>query len=121
MRVLNVFLFAIYTTASVAALVIVKWWLPAAKEAIHARAFFSAPVFMVSAGATLYLMSFLTWWIIVSRTDLSFSYPIAVGLTLVFSSLMAKLVLHESIGLTRMLGIVVILLGIWLITRPQVS
>jgi multidrug transporter EmrE-like cation transporter len=55
--------------------------------------------------------------VILGRNDLSVAYPIAIGLTLVFSTLAARIVIGEVVSPTRCLGVLVIFFGIWLVTR----
>jgi hypothetical protein len=44
----------------------------------------------------LYIASFLIWLVILGRNDLSVAYPIAIGLTLAFSTLAASIVIGEG-------------------------
>jgi drug/metabolite transporter (DMT)-like permease len=67
----------------------------------------------------LYIASFLIWLVILGRNDLSVAYPIAIGLTLAFSTLAASIVIGEVISPARSLGVLVIFFGIWLVTRDR--
>jgi multidrug transporter EmrE-like cation transporter len=49
--------------------------------------------------------------------ELSIAYPIAIGLTLVFSTLASWLVLSETISVLRLLGMLLIFIGIVVIAR----
>ena len=116
-RSVDVVLFCVYTVASVAGLIIIKAWLAPAQIAWQAASFLGAPTFIVGIGSILYIASFLIWIVILGRNDLSVAYPIAIGLTLVFSTLAARIVIGEVVSPTRCLGVLVIFFGIWLVTR----
>jgi multidrug transporter EmrE-like cation transporter len=116
-RSLDVILFCLYTAASVAGLIIIKAGLAPAQVAWQARSFLVAPTFIVGMGSVLYIASFLIWLVILGRNDLSVAYPIAIGLTLAFSTLAASIVIGEMISPARSLGVLVIFFGIWLVTR----
>jgi multidrug transporter EmrE-like cation transporter len=116
-RSLDIVLFCIYTVASVAGLIIIKAGLAPAQAAWQAASFLVAPTFIVGIGGVLYIASFLIWLVILGRNDLSVAYPIAIGLTLVFSTLAARIVIGEVISPARCLGVLVIFFGIWLVTR----
>ncbi len=115
-RPLDAALFALYTTASVLGLIIIKSWLLAAKLSVMSGGLFAKPVFMAALGAGLYILSFTVWLVILTRNELSSAYPTAIGLTLVFTTLAAWLILGEALSLARCVGIVVVFVGIWLVT-----
>lgn len=52
-----------------------------------------------------------------SRLDLSYLYPMMVALGLVFATLVSAFVFREQISLQRIGGIVVVILGIFLVGR----
>lgn len=110
-------LYLIYTAASVSGLLLVKAYLPSLKQAIGSGTLFRTEVLFVAIGAFLYIFSFLVWMLILSRLELSVAYPIAIGLTLVFSTISAALMLGEQMAPGRIAGIVVVFAGVWLITR----
>ena len=116
-RSLDVVLLCVYTAASVAGLIIIKAGLAPAQAAWQAASFLVAPTFIVGIGSVLYIASFLIWLVILARNDLSVAYPIAIGLTLVFSTLAARIVIGEVVSPARCLGVLVIFFGIWLVTR----
>lgn len=70
-------------------------------------------------GIFCYLCSFLLWLVIVSRTQLTFAMPLSVGVvnTLVF--LGSARFLGEEITPTKIAGLVVIVLGLFLISIPK--
>ncbi|MFD0676224.1 MULTISPECIES: DMT family transporter [unclassified Paenibacillus] len=67
-------------------------------------------------GTILYITSFLSWFVILSRNELSFIYPIIVGLGYICIILLSILFLKESITLYKMLGITLILIGVIIIS-----
>lgn len=110
-------LFAVYTVASVAGLLLLKAHMAAAVQAIRDGIVVRIDVVLVVVGAGLYVLSFLVWLVILSRLELSVAYPIAIGLTLVCSTIAATVLLGEAISPTRAAGIGIVFLGVWLITR----
>jgi drug/metabolite transporter (DMT)-like permease len=116
-RSLDVILFCAYTVASVAGLVIIKTWLAPAQVSWQTASFLGTPALIVAIGSVLYIASFLIWLVILGRNDLSVAYPIAIGLTLVFSTLAASIVIGEVVSPLRYLGVLVIFFGIWLVSR----
>jgi drug/metabolite transporter (DMT)-like permease len=110
-------LYLAYTAASVAGLILMKSWLAPAASLWKSESFLTWPTLLVAAGACLYIASFLLWLVILTRNDLSFAYPVAIGLTLIFLTVAASIVLGETLSLTRLVGILVIFTGIWLVTR----
>ena len=70
----------------------------------------------VIGGLLFYAMSAMVWLVILSRIELSFAYPlISTGyIAVVFLS---WLLFHEHVTPIRVVGTVVICLGVFLITR----
>lgn len=71
----------------------------------------------VALGAGMYIAGFLVWMVVLARNELSVVYPIAVGVTLVLSSVAALILLGESLGLLRLAGMACVMLGVVLIVR----
>ena len=63
-------------------------------------------------GSFLYMSSFLTWFYIISKNELSFIYPIIVGLGYVFIAVLSITLLNEVPNVYRYVGIILILLGV---------
>ncbi|MCP1831719.1 multidrug transporter EmrE-like cation transporter [Bradyrhizobium sp. USDA 4532] len=116
-RYVDFALFAAYTIASVTGLILLKLNLVVAKELVIRMNWLAAPVAFALAGAVLYIGSFAVWLVILGRHELSFAYPIAIGLTLVFSTMTASTLLGELLTLGRIIGIAMVFLGILAITR----
>ncbi|RZN15511.1 hypothetical protein [Bradyrhizobium sp. Leo121] len=116
-RYLDVSLFAAYTIASVTGLVLLKSNMIAAVGFIVRLDWLVAPVALALVGTVLYIGSFAVWLVILGRNELSVAYPIAIGLTLVFSTGTASVLLGELLTLGRIIGITMVFLGIVVITR----
>jgi len=67
-------------------------------------------------GVLLYLIATLLWFRVVSKEQLSLSYPILVSLSLVFVTLGAVLIFHEDIAPRQIFGICIIAVGILLVS-----
>lgn len=75
----------------------------------------SSPKFLL--GAVFYVMSFLTWLIILSEKELSYIFPIITGLGYISIIFASYIFLREEITIFRLMGIILIGLGIILIFR----
>lgn len=73
------------------------------------------PLFV--SGFISYGLAAVIWFRVLSAEDLSTGYPILVGLTFVCVSLGAVIVFREAVPWTKVLGMVLILLGIFIISR----
>jgi drug/metabolite transporter (DMT)-like permease len=112
-------MFAAYTLFSVSGMVLFKHAAPKLKVALAAGEAYLAPAALVCTGAGMYVLGFLLWLVILSREPLTVAYPIAVGLTMVFSAVLAVVVLKEHISWTMALGALLVLLGITLLARSS--
>ncbi len=68
----------------------------------------------VLLGLGLYAVGALSWLIVLARADVSYAYPF-MGLGFLLTTLLAWLVLGEPVGPARVLGTVLVVLGVWLI------
>lgn len=68
------------------------------------------------AGMLIYVFSLGAWLMTLSRVDVSLAYPLT-SLGYIFTALVGYYVLHEDMNLTRILGILVIMIGVYLVTR----
>ena len=113
----DVLLFAVYTLASTAALLLMRSWLGQARvEWMDGSALGWAAV-LAGAGVGLYVAGFSVWMILLMRQEVSVAYPVSIGLTLLFLSLGSTLILGERLSLPRVGGMVLILTGVVLVTR----
>ena len=71
----------------------------------------------IFGGLTLYAISVVLWILALSRVEVSYAYPmLSIGYILVAFAGWAFF--NESLSLTKLAGIVVIMLGVILISRP---
>ena len=71
---------------------------------------------MVVLGLGLYGVGALLWLFVLGRAQLSLAYPF-VGLGFVFTILAGALILHEPLGLSRVAGTCLIIVGCVLVAR----
>jgi drug/metabolite transporter (DMT)-like permease len=81
------------------------------------------PVFVKAAtnvhvllGLLCYGLGFMVWLIVLAKAEVSYAYPM-ISLGYVFTAILARLLLGESVTATRMAGILVTCLGVFLIAR----
>lgn len=67
-------------------------------------------------GMSAYIFSLAFWLLVLSRLDVTIAYPLT-SIAFIFTAIAAAFFFHEPITMTRMAGIVVIIAGIYLITR----
>lgn len=72
------------------------------------------PFFMMGLGC--YILSMFTWLMVLSRAEVSMAYPLT-SIAFILTPLGAYLFLDEIISPTRIVGIIVIIVGVWLVTR----
>jgi len=108
---LNITLFAAYVTASSAGLLLLKRALVRIRAAGNHFLVLTPDTILLSTGFVLYVVSFVIWIRILARMPLSIAYPIAIGLTLAFSTTGAALLLGERLGTVRIAGILLIFAG----------
>jgi len=73
------------------------------------------PLFVV--GVILYGVAAVIWFDVLSRENLSTSYPLLVSLTFILVTLGAMMFFHEHVSWQKVLGLGVILGGILLVAR----
>ena len=70
----------------------------------------------ILGGAGCYAVSLAVWILALSRVEVSVAYPmLSIGFAL--NAVLAWWLLGESVTPTRMLGIGIIVLGVWLVAR----
>ncbi len=67
-------------------------------------------------GILSYVISVAVWLLVLSRTDVSIAYPM-MSLGYIVSAIAAYFFLNEHLDLMRVTGILVILLGVFLVAR----
>lgn len=70
----------------------------------------------VMGGISIYLISLVMWLMILSRTEVSFAYPL-VSLGYIVNAIAAYYFLNENLSVTRLIGILVIIMGVALVSR----
>jgi len=68
----------------------------------------------VFLGITLYILASIIWLAVLSKAELSFAYPL-IGIGYIFTSILAWLFFGEKLTLIRVLGILLICSGVYLI------
>lgn len=68
-------------------------------------------------GFILYGVAALVWFRVISTQPLSTAYPLLVSLTFMFVTLGAVTLFQESMTFTKVLGLVIILVGIFIMSK----
>ena len=68
------------------------------------------------SGIFLYFMSALTWSYLLTKLDISFVQPI-LALTYVVTPILAIFLLNEHVPVMRWVGIMVVILGVFIVAR----
>ncbi len=76
------------------------------------RVFFSP---LIWAGLALYVVATVVWFVVLSRTELSYAYPLQ-STAYVMGVIAAWLILKEIIPVTRWVGVLVIIAGVTLVS-----
>jgi drug/metabolite transporter (DMT)-like permease len=108
--------FAGYVVLGVLGLVLLRANLASAGTLVRSGELMRGPVVLAAVGALSYAASFLLWLIVLAKVPLSIAYPIAVGVTILVSTLFAWLVLRETMSLRLVLGMVLIVGGVTLVS-----
>jgi multidrug transporter EmrE-like cation transporter len=72
----------------------------------------------VIAGLAVFVLSAMSWLVVMSRVPLSFAYPF-VGITYVLLALFGKFVIHEHVPNLRWLGVALIVAGIVVVGKTS--
>lgn len=70
----------------------------------------------IMSGLFIYVISTAVWFLVLSRADVSFAYPL-ISLGYVFTALAAYFMLHEPFSAMKIAGTLVIILGVVLICQ----
>jgi len=70
----------------------------------------------VVAGLFCYVTSVVVWLIVLSRVDVSYAYPM-VSIGYIITAIAAYFFMQEPVSLQRAMGILVIIAGVYLLTR----
>jgi drug/metabolite transporter (DMT)-like permease len=66
-----------------------------------------------------YGLGVIFYMFMLSRLDLSFLYPVMTALGLIIATLVSATLFHEQISLTRLSGIAVVIIGVFLISKSS--
>ncbi|MBX9697389.1 MAG: EamA family transporter [Alphaproteobacteria bacterium] len=67
-------------------------------------------------GLSCYVLSVVVWLLALSRVDVSYAYPLT-SLGYIFTAVLGFSLLGESLSLNRIIGIIVILIGVYFVSR----
>jgi drug/metabolite transporter (DMT)-like permease len=70
----------------------------------------------IITGIVIYIISMIVWLVILSRIEVSLAYPLT-SLGYVLNAVIAYFLLSEQVTVLRFAGIVVILLGVFLVAK----
>lgn len=71
----------------------------------------------IMGGLALYGFSFIVWLRVLTISDLSKSYPIFVTIVFILTTIGSVLFLKESVSIVRVLGIAILIAGVFLVAR----
>jgi len=108
-----------YVVLGVLGLVLLRANLATASTLVRAGELARGAVLLALLGAFSYGASFVLWLVVLARVPLSVAYPIAVGVTIAFSTLFAWLLLREPMSLRLILGLVLIVAGVTLVSTGK--
>ncbi|HBM76431.1 MAG TPA: hypothetical protein DD429_12885 [Clostridiaceae bacterium] len=74
---------------------------------------FTPSIFM---GFILFALSSILWLSVISKNQLSYAYPM-VGIGYIFTMILSKLFLNESIGAFKIIGTLLIISGVFFMSR----
>ena len=112
-------LFMVYAVLSSGGLVLFKLGGQEAALQLGKTGFSVTLSWKMLLGVFCYLCSFLLWLAIVARTQLTFAMPLSVGVVNILVFLGSVKFLGEEITSTKIVGLAVIVLGLFLISVPK--
>jgi multidrug transporter EmrE-like cation transporter len=72
--------------------------------------------FWIIIGIAIYIISLLVWFFVLSRVEVSIAYPLT-SLGYVLSAIFAYYLLGEHVTILRVVGICIILVGVFVVAR----
>ena len=92
-----------------------------ALQLTHNHAFFELiKNYKLITGIFLFGLSFLTWIVILTKNDLSYAFPFAVGLGYASVIVLSVLVLKEPVSLIQWSGILLVGIGIIIMSLQNI-
>lgn len=67
----------------------------------------------------LYVVGLLVWVKILSQSELNYAYPILISITILITIIASAFIYKESITVLKLLGIICIIVGIFLMTSVK--
>ena len=74
----------------------------------------------IISGLTLYVVSVVVWLVVLSRVQVSFAYPM-LSIGYVVNAVAANYFFGEPLSSLRLLGIFIIISGVWLVAQSTSS
>lgn len=105
-------LFLIYIVLSSLGLILFKLGSKDLSVLFQSGAFSFSMSWIVLVGILCYLASFLLWLVIVSKSELSYIYPLSIACINIAILLGSHFILNESIGMKELVGTIIIIIGI---------
>lgn len=115
-RVSLIILFTLYALLSAGGLVLFKLGGQDASIQFQHTGFSLSLSWKMMIGVVCYLCSFLLWLFIVSKTQLTFAMPLSVGIVNILVFLGSSRFLGEQITPVKIIGLIVIIAGLFLIS-----
>lgn len=108
-------LFCIYVVLSSLGLILVKMGANGLHFDLQASFFSFSMSWITLVGFFCYLISFLIWMVLISKSDLSYIAPLGVACTNIAILVGSKYILHENLTWGTVVGMAIILIGIFII------
>jgi len=70
----------------------------------------------VVAGLFCYVLSVMVWLVVLSKVDVSYAYPM-LSIGYIVTAFAAYFILHEPMSMHRILGIIIIIGGVYVLSR----
>jgi multidrug transporter EmrE-like cation transporter len=70
----------------------------------------------VLLGVAAYVLSVLVWLLVLSRVEVSFAYPL-LSIGYIVNAIAGYYLFQENLSMTRITGILIIIAGVYLVTR----
>ena len=105
-------LFLIYVVLSSLGLILFKLGSKDLVVLFQTSSFSFSMSWMVLVGILCYLASFLLWLVIVSKSELSYVYPLSIACINIAILVGSHFILNEVIGIKELVGAIVIVVGI---------
>lgn len=109
------FIFILYVILSTSGLVLFKIGSTNLSMGLQKSVFSMQLPLLSLLGLTCYLISFILWMYIISKSDVSFVVPLGVALTNIAVLFSSYFILKEEISVTAIIGAVVIVVGVVII------